>query len=124
MTVTEIANGLVAHCQRGDFAGAMQAYYHPDIESVEGDGVSMGPSSRVRGIAACAAKGEYWQSAHEIHSMNVTGPFIGDGQFAALFDMDITIKATGQRVTGREVAVYRVADGKIVSENFMMQAMG
>ncbi|MCU0648662.1 MAG: nuclear transport factor 2 family protein [Gemmatimonadaceae bacterium] len=121
-TISEIAHDLVARCQRFDFAGAMDAHYHPDIESVEGDG-SMPGAGRVRGVQACKDKGAYWQSAHEVHSMQTFGPYLGDGAFSVVYDMDVTVKATGQRMQGREVAYYRVQDGKIVYENFMSAPM-
>jgi hypothetical protein len=123
MSAAEVGKGLVAHCQRGDFAGAMAAYYHADIESVEGDG-SMVPAGRVHGLDACIEKGKYWQAANEVHSMSVSGPFLGDGQFAVIYDIDVTERASGNRFTGKEVGIYRVVDGKIVYENFMGMPMG
>jgi ketosteroid isomerase-like protein len=46
-------------------------------------------------------------------------PFLhGDDRFAVIFDIDATEKATGQRMPMREVAVYHVADGRIVREEF------
>ncbi|MCU0634348.1 MAG: nuclear transport factor 2 family protein [Gemmatimonadaceae bacterium] len=120
--MTEIAQELVARCQRHDYTGAMDALYHPDIESIEGDG-SMPGAGRVRGIQACKDKGAYWQSAHDVHAMTTSGPYLGDGCFTVVFDMDVTVKATGQRMQGREVAFYRVEGGKIVHENFMSAPM-
>ena len=36
------------------------------------------------------------------------------------FDMDITQAFSGNRLQLSEVAVYRVADGKIIEETFML----
>lgn len=47
-----------------------------------------------------------------------TGPFIGDGQFAVRFDFETTFKPTGRRTKMTEMALYDVADGKIVREQF------
>jgi hypothetical protein len=122
MTVEEIGSALVAYCQRGEFPTAMRTLYHADIESVEGNGTTF-PNARVRGVDACLQKGEEWRAGHDVHSVGVVGPFIGDGQFSVLFNMDITQRATGMRIAAQEVAVYRVANGKIVAENFMMMPM-
>jgi ketosteroid isomerase-like protein len=55
----------------------------------------------------------------EVHSAEVEGPFLhGDDRFAVIFDIDATDKASGQRMPMREVAVYHVADGRIVREEF------
>lgn len=43
----------------------------------------------------------------------------GDGdQFAVRITMDITPKATGERMTLDEICLYTVRDGKIVEERF------
>jgi ketosteroid isomerase-like protein len=71
-----------------------------------------------RGKAAAAAKGEWWSGAHEIHETQVRGPFVHGDQFTVGFHMDITVKATGERHSMDEVALYTVKDGKIVEERF------
>ena len=60
---------------------------------------------------------------HEIHSTWAIGPFCGhrDDQFAVLFEMDVTNKPSGERTQMSEVALYTVAGGKIVQEEFLYQ---
>jgi len=117
MTVTEIAQDLVAICKTGDFATPGEKYWADDVVSIEPGGPpGMDPVSR--GKAAAAAKGEWWAGAHEIHGTQVHGPFVHGDQFAVGFHMDITVKATGARQTMDEVALYTVKDGKIVEERF------
>ena len=113
MNVSEIGQGLVNFCREGKFDEAMKAYYAEGIVSVEGDG------SEVVGLAACAAKGVEWQSEHEVHSIEVEGPFCGVDQFVVRFKMDVTMKSNGQRIIADEVGIYTVADGKIVREVFL-----
>lgn len=49
----------------------------------------------------------------------MTGPFLhGNDRFSLIFDAEITEKATGNTVQMKEVAVYTVANGKIVREEF------
>ena len=55
--------------------------------------------------------------------MKVTGPFPHDDRFVVIFDMDVTNKAMGQRFQMQEAALYTVANGKIVREEFFY-AMG
>ena len=93
------------------------AYYSDGIVSVEGDG------SSVTGLAACEAKGAEWQAAHEVHGIEVEGPFVGMGQFVVRFKLDVTIKSNGQRIIADEVGIYTVEDGKIVREVFLFAGM-
>jgi hypothetical protein len=115
MSVSEIAKGLVSLCRAGKFDEAMNAYYAPDIISIE---AMPGEGQEVRGLEACKAKGEEWMANHEVHGLTVSDPFLNGDQFAVHFAMDITPKHTGKRETFEEIALYRVAGGKIVHEQF------
>ena len=48
----------------------------------------------------------------------VEGPLVADSHFAVTFKLDVTFKPQSKRFTMEEVAVYKVADGKIVYEEF------
>ena len=64
------------------------------------------------------AKGEWWVANHDVHSVKVEGPLVAGSHFAVVFKMDITFKPQSKRSTMEEVAVYKVADGKVVYEEF------
>jgi ketosteroid isomerase-like protein len=117
MTTKEVADKLVAFCSKGQFAEALDALYSPDIVSMEA-GAPPGGSRESKGIAAVKGKGEWWVSNHEVHSASVEGPLVAGSHFAVTFKMDITFKPQSKRFTMEEVAVYKVADGKIVYEEF------
>jgi len=72
----------------------------------------------LKGIAAVKAKGEWWVADHEVHSSKVEGPLVADSHFAVSFKLDVTLKPQNRRFTMDEIAVYKVADGKIVYEEF------
>ena len=61
---------------------------------------------------------KYWAANHEVHSSEVEGPYVNGDQFAVRFKMDLTQKASGERMTMDEVGVYTVRDGKIAEERF------
>ncbi|MFN7320558.1 MAG: SnoaL-like domain-containing protein, partial [Methylobacterium sp.] len=44
-------------------------------------------------------------------------------QFLVEFDMDFTIKATGQRLRSKEWGLYTIRDGKISEERFFYPLM-
>lgn len=115
MTIQDIANDLVALCKAGDFETAGEKYWADGVVSIE---AMPGDMARVEGKDAVRAKGEWWAGAHEVHSSTVEGPYVNGDQFVVRFTMDLTQKASGQRMTMDEVGLYTVRDGKIVEERF------
>ena len=117
MTTQEVADQLVSYCKKGDFHGAIEELYSPEIVSMEA-GAPPGQSRESKGLDAVKAKGEWWGANHEVHSSTVEGPLVAGSHFAVTFKMDVTFKPAGKRFTMEEVAVYKVADGKVVYEEF------
>lgn len=116
MTTAEIANQLVALCSAGQFLDAVKTLYSADVVSVEAGGP---PEMReMKGLEAVLGKGQWWVENHEIHSSTVEGPLVAGPFFAVTFKLEITVKATGQRMSMEEIAVYQVADGKVIREEF------
>jgi len=117
MTTQEVANKLVALCKEAKFMEAAEALYAPDIVSVE-PGAPPGQSRESKGIDAVKAKGEWWVANHEVHGGSVEGPLVAGAHFSVKFVFDVTFKPQNRRFTMEEIAVYKVADGKIVYEEF------
>jgi ketosteroid isomerase-like protein len=117
MTTQEVADKLVKFCREGKFHEATEALYSPDIVSMEA-GAPPGGSREAKGIAAVNAKGEWWTANHEVHSATVEGPIVAGSHFAVTFKLDVTFKPQNRRFTMEEVGVYKVADGKVVYEEF------
>lgn len=114
MNTQDIANDLVALCKTGDFATPGEKYWAEEVRSIE----PMGENAVSVGKAAARAKGEWWTGAHDVHGVEVEGPFVNGDQFVVHFKMDVTIKDSGQRINMDEMAVYSVKDGKIAEERF------
>jgi ketosteroid isomerase-like protein len=115
MSTVDVANAFTALLKAGDHHAAAMQFNSPDIVSIE---AMEGPMARLEGAEAIAAKGQWWYENHEVHAVTTEGPFVNGEQFAVVFDMDITAKATGARTQSREVGLYTVRDGKIVEERF------
>ena len=109
MTTKEVADKVAHLCSKGKFMEAVESLYSPDIVSVE-PGAPPGQSPE--------AKGDWWVANHEVHSVKVEGPLVAGPYFSLAYKMDFTVKADGKRVSMEEVALYKVADGKIVREQF------
>ena len=118
----EIAQQLVAHCQAHTEAQGLQELYHPEAVSVE----AMGPPGmdlEMTGLEAIQGKHEWWAANFEEHEVTVDGPYVNGNNFSVVFEMDVTEKSSGNRMQMKEVALYSVADGKIVREEFQMKPM-
>jgi len=118
MTLKDIADALVDGCRTGQEAANLDRLYHADAVSVEAADYT-GAGRETHGLDGIKGKHAWWDSAFEIIEAKVEGPFLhGDDQFAVIFAVDATEKATGERMPMREVGIYRVTDGKIVHEAF------
>jgi hypothetical protein len=117
MTTQDVANKLVKLCSEGKFDEAAEAFYSPDIVSMEA-GAPPGGSRESKGLAAVTAKGEWWTANPEVQSVKVEGPLVAGSHFAVTYKLDVTFKPQAKRFTMEEVAVYKVQDGKIVYEEF------
>lgn len=119
MANKDIADRLVALCKASDEARALDELYHADavsVESVMGPGMD---SRETKGIEGIRGKHAWWESAMEVHSGSVDGPYPhGDDRFAVIFEIDVTERASGNRMQFKEVGVYHTTDGKIVREEF------
>ena len=118
-TTADIAADLVALCKAGKFTEAGEKYWSDDVSSVEA-GSPAGGDPVSRGKSAVRGKGEWWTANHDIHSMEVHGPYLNADQFTVRFVIDVTFKETGQRMQMDEVALYTVRDGKIAEERFFV----
>ncbi len=117
MTMREIARELVAGCREGREMENLGKLYAEDCVSVEA--MDQGQGRVTEGLAGIRGKHEWWNSTFEVKDGKVEGPFPhGDDRFAVIFSIDATHKESGQRSKVHEVAVYHVAGGKIVREEF------
>jgi SnoaL-like domain len=117
--VMPVAMGLIRMCREGRFVDAVKEYYAPNIVSCQA--MSCGENPRIEeGFETILGNNERWVANHDIHTMELSEPFVSEGGFSVIYTMDFTVKSTGQRITGREVAVYDVENGKIVRECFYM----
>lgn len=114
MSIKSVAEAFAACLKTGDFAGA-EKFWGKDVVSIE---AMEGPMREVRGLEAVKGKSVWWNENHISHSFKTEGPYVNGDQFALYFDVDVTQKATGQRLAMKEVAVYTVKGDKVVEERF------
>lgn len=117
MTTQEVAMQWAEYCRTGQMDKAQQELYSEDCISLEMEG-AQGFPQRVEGMAAIAEKGKLWESmVEEFHGLEMDGPIVAGNYFTATMKMDITMKGQPRRID-EEIALYKVENGKIVSEQF------
>ena len=117
MTLKDIADQLVAGCREDRARANLDRLYAADAVSVEA--ADMGQGREAAGLDAIKDKHDWWEANMEMLGGSVTGPMLhGDDRFAVIFRMTAREKATGNVSEMEEVAIYTVADGRIVREEF------
>jgi hypothetical protein len=119
MTTEQIAGRLKELCDQGQFEHALKELFSPDAVSIEPH-ESPDFAKETKGMDAILAKGKKWnEMVTEQHGFEISEPLIADDSFALTMLLDVTMKGRG-RMTHKELCVYRVQGGKIISEQFLM----
>ncbi len=119
MSAKEIGEKLVELCRQGKNLESVDTLYADDVISVEASPPPAGGDRTTKGKAAIRGKNEWWFENHDIHGVDVNGPYPhGNEKFAVHFKFDVTFKPTGDRQQLDEIGVFAVDDGKVVREEF------
>ena len=115
LTTNQIAKKLVAYCRKGQYQECYQELYSPNVTSEE---PITGMMRYVKGFKGIQKKGKAWgKQMVEMHGMSMGDPIVAGNHFACTMMYDATFKGRG-REKMEEVCVYKVEDGKIISEQF------
>lgn len=114
MNTTELAQSFTELCRAGKFGEAGQRHWSESIVSIE---PMTGEMARLQGRKAVEGKGKSWGENNQVHSAKVEGPFVNGDEFVLRFEFEVTPKGKS-RTTMREIALYKVKDGKVVEERF------
>ncbi|WP_298934823.1 nuclear transport factor 2 family protein [uncultured Ruegeria sp.] len=118
MNLKEIAQELVAGCRENRTTENLGKIYAADAVSVEAVD-DQGIGREAHGLDAIRGKHAWWDNATEVNDFSASDPMIhGDDRFAVIFKVQGKFKETGESFDMNEVAIYHVADGKIVREEF------
>lgn len=113
----EIAERLVALCREGNYETAHKELYADNAVSIEPFATPDFPQE-TKGLEAIIEKGRRFVAmVEEIFANEVSDPIVSGQSFACTMRFDGMMKGQG-RMDMRELCVYNVVDGKIVSERF------
>jgi ketosteroid isomerase-like protein len=117
MNTLEIGMKMVELCREGKNDEAIKTLFSKDIVSVEA-GAPPGQDATTKGMEAVLGKGKWWVDNHIIHSAKAEGPWPHGDRYIVRFTYDVTFKPDNKRFTMDEAALYTVANGKVVKEEF------
>jgi hypothetical protein len=119
MSTQQIANRLVELCRKGEYEKAQKELYADNAISIE-EQASPAFEKETKGLKAIIEKGHKFNEMVEaIHGGSVSEPMVAGNSIAFELKLDATMKGRG-RSEMNEICVYKVKDGKIVSELFVM----
>ena len=119
--LVEIGRTFVQELRERRGITSVDEMYAQDAQSIEAVVPPVRPFRITKGRDAIKGKREDWLATHEIHELDVDGPYVHPpNRFGVRFKAEVTQKDTGKRMTLREIAIYSVAEGKIVLEEFFM----
>lgn len=119
MNTQQIADRLVELCRRGDFETAQNELYAPDAVSIEQE-ATPAFEKETRGMEAIKEKGDKWNAmVEEMKGITVSEPLVAPNSFACTMQMNLVMKGRGP-MDIKELCVYEVKDGKVISEAFYM----
>ena len=119
MTTQEIASRLVELCRKGDFETAQEELYAADAISVE-PYATPEFKKETTGKEAIKEKGNTWASmVQEMKGIEVSEPLVAGNVFACTIRMHVVMKQGGE-MDMTELCMYKVKDGKVISEEFFV----
>lgn len=102
-------------CGEGKFNEALDELFADKAVSIEPAYTNL---PIIGSLGAIKARGKEWQeTVKENHGGYVNEPIVAGNHFAVAMGMDVTTK-DGKRQKMDEVCVYKVEDGKVVSQQF------
>jgi len=119
MDIKEIAEKLTAYCREGKFEEAQKELFAEDAISIEPEASEVF-EKETKGLQAIIEKGRKFDSmAEAYHHLEVSEPIIATQSFAIMMRLDMTMKGK-DRMDMKELCLYKVKDGKIISEEFFV----
>lgn len=115
MTTKEVAAKFYEYMQQGAFEKIYAELYSPDVTSEESPGSDW---TKATGMKELHEKGKKWNDMiQEMHGGTTAEPIVAGDYFSCYMTMEFTPKG-GPRTNMEELGLYRVKDGKIISEQF------
>jgi hypothetical protein len=114
-TITEIANRLSSLCIDLKFVDAYTELFSEHAESID----PIYKNEPLKGLPHLIEREMQFLATAEIHDIKVSEPLYAGNYFSVVISMDFTVKDQ-ERKKLEELCVYKVENGKIVSQRFFI----
>jgi hypothetical protein len=114
-TVNEIAGRLASLCEQHKFLQAYEELYSEHAVSID----PMNKNVPIDGLAALMERERQFLENTEVHAVAVAEPTFAGNYFCVTMSMEFTPKGA-ERHTVEELCVYKVENGKIISQQFFV----
>ncbi|MDB5159363.1 MAG: nuclear transport factor 2 family protein [Mucilaginibacter sp.] len=114
-TIPEIANRLASLCNELKFVEAYTELYADDAVSIDPNY----NNEPLTGLHNLIEREKQFLANVEIHDINVSDPIFAESYFSVILSMNFTVKGQESKNI-EEVCVYKVENGKIVSQQFFI----
>jgi hypothetical protein len=115
-TIHEIANRLTELLREQNFVQAYEELFAEDAESIDPIYAAQPP---LKGLVNLVDREKQFLSRSKIHQIIVSEPIVSGSHFAVSLSMDFTPAGQDKKQIG-ELCIYKVADGKIISQQFFI----
>ena len=116
-TIHEIANGLKERLSEQKFVEAYQLLFSEDAESIDPLNTSGQP---LKGLDTLLDREkDFLSRVTTIHKISLSEPVIAGSYFTLSLKMSFEVKDQGHMEV-EEICVYKVKDGKIISQQFFI----
>jgi len=114
-TINEIAARLSSLCEKHEFLQAYEELFSEHAESID----PMNKNVPISGRAALMERERQFLENTEIHDLKVADPSFAGNYFSIAMSFDFTPKGQERRKI-EELCIYKVENGKIVSQQFFI----
>lgn len=116
MTTQQVADQLVAMCRAGKVEEVKVEFFTEETISIEPcEGIL---PKETKGLKAIQQKANLFIShVDEFFGSTITDPIVAGDWFTVGWDTDLKMKGEDRKLN-KEICLYQVKDGKIISEQF------
>ena|ERR1700744_3538236 len=115
-TIHEIANGLKEMVSEQKFLDAYQQLFADNAESIDPLNTSGQP---LKGLDTLIAREKDFLSRITVNKISLSEPIIAGSYFTLSLKMSFEVEGQGHMDVD-EICLYKVADGKIISQQFFI----
>jgi hypothetical protein len=114
-TINEIAARLASLCEKHEFLQAYEELFSEHAESID----PIYKNEPLMGLAGLIERERQFLENTEVHALKVADPSFAGNYFCVTMSLDFTPKGK-ERQKMEELCVYKVGNGKIVSQQFFI----